>query len=90
MQDCEVNMEVKSVVKLYVKHQCSEATVRQEFEFDYEPSHSDIKKCVDSFEPATYDFEIDYSTGAVVLDCNMPKKSKIESVYATIEKRFYK
>jgi hypothetical protein len=83
-------MYSKYVIVLYVQHWGREPQVRREMEFNVEPDISDIKIVVDEFEPQTWDYEIDYSTGAVLPDYAMPQKCKIEKVYAVVEKRYYK
>jgi hypothetical protein len=84
-------MLIVYVVTLYVKYFTrSEAIIRHEYRYFGEPPQDIIEKIVNDFKPSSYDYEIDYSTGAVLPDYSMPKKCKIESVYATVEKRYYR
>ncbi|HEX2925059.1 MAG TPA: hypothetical protein VHP38_02175 [Ruminiclostridium sp.] len=85
-------MKIKYVVLCYVQHNTGEPSLRNEVEFQKEPRHEQIQDILNGIKLYDeVDLEIDYSSGAVLSDYLMPrKKSTVHSIYAVIEKRFYR
>jgi hypothetical protein len=83
-------MEKKNIVQIHVKHTGKEPIIRKEVELKSEPCSAYIALLLDEFELSDWDYEIDYQSGAVLQEYQMPKKCKVESIYATIETRYYK
>jgi hypothetical protein len=83
-------MQVKYIVIGYVQHWGHEPVVRAEKEFLQEPTYAEIKQLLDTIELYKSDYEIDYSTGAVLPDYRMPRKSKVQRIFAVVEKRYYR
>jgi repressor of nif and glnA expression len=84
-------MQIKYVVLCYVEHiRKAGRSLREEVEFQVEPTHEQIEEVLDNVAIYATDYETDYTSGAVLPDYAMPKKSKIKSIYAVVEQRFYK
>jgi hypothetical protein len=83
-------MQIKYVVCCYIQHFGHDPYIRTEAEFVDEPTYDQIKETLDAMPIYDSDSEIDYSTGAVLPDYSMPRKSRIQRIYSTVEKRFYR
>ena len=84
-------MKIKHLVLCYVQHFCGEPSLRKEIELQDEPSYKQIENILSKVELYdNVDYEIDHSTGARLPDDHMPKKSKVNAIYAVVEKRFYR
>lgn len=83
-------MQIKYFVCCYVEHWGYNRILRKEVEFPDEPSNNMVEYILSSIGLDAYiDYEIDYSTGAILPDDDMPRKSKVKCMYAVVEKRFY-
>lgn len=84
-------MQIKYAVICHIQHWGHDSYVRKEVEFQDEPTHVQIEEVLSGLELIeNIDSEIDYSSGAVLPDYAMPRKSKVQRIYATVEKRFYR
>jgi hypothetical protein len=82
-------MEIKYVVKCYVQRFSGEPSLRDEIEFLQEPNLVQIQEALEGVELYNgVDYVIDYSSGAVLPDYQMPRKCVVKSIYAVVEKRF--
>jgi hypothetical protein len=82
-------MQIKYAVLCYIQYWGCNPYVKEEVELPNEPTHEQIKEALSKIMLYDSDFEIDYSTGAVLPDYAMPRKSKVQRVYAIVEKRYY-
>jgi len=83
-------MQIKHVVCCCVEHWGKERNLRKEVEFPDEPTHEQIEEVLAGMELYDSDSEIDYSSGAVLPDYEMPRKSKVQRIFLIVEKRFYR
>jgi hypothetical protein len=83
-------MRIKYVVLCYVQHWGYSPSLRKEIEFTEEPTNEQIEKALSEIQLGKYDYETDYSSGAVLPDYRMPKKCRVRRIYAVVEKRLYR
>jgi hypothetical protein len=85
-----VPMQIKYIVLCYVEHWSPGRFLRNEVEFQVEPSHEQIEEALNNVQIFDSDYENYICKGDVLKDLVMREKSKIKSIYAVVEKRFYK
>lgn len=82
---------IKHCILCYVEHWGGDLSLRNAEEHDNEPTQEQIKEALNRVELLdNFDYQINYGTGAVLPDHKMPKKSKVKSIYAVVEKRYIK
>ena len=84
-------MQIKYVVLCYVEHHGSPGRfLRNEVEFQCEPSHEQIEEALNNVQIFDSDYDNYICKGDILKGLEIREGCKIKSIYAVVEQRFYR
>jgi hypothetical protein len=84
-------MQIKYAVMCYVEHWSPGRFLRNEVEFQCEPSHEQIEEALNGVPIYDSDYEDYICKGGMLQGLKiLREKCKIKSIYAVVEQRFYR